>query len=1480
MKINIFKFFQPVVFLLISINLSAQSSITFKVSSLKPGDSCTVYVQKSAEVQYYKIIKSGNDSIATYKFDNLSNGKWEVKIDATGYYFPTSKVVELNANNKLVEVRLSPVVLNSTTNYFYQWKDDSSYVGHAQQSYINTPYSIQVLNSTITIPDDFSSVTLYNKYGIVLSNELSRWTNEDAYRLFMTVSRNSLFQTFGEGSPVKVNSVWKIVDTDITDDIKIETIDNIKFVTISKKAFVYANPSVGILDGIKGRFFSKRLNHAVVAYSTNFGYDKDLINRLALERYGFKFLIPNDELKQLMSEDYSNFQEFSAFEKITILDMIEELPEGMHSQTNLKFLVRRIAGQVNPKYPQAAAVAWTGLKTIEFMNSAFQGNDYFNIQRLVLHEKSHFLWAGLFDKKLKDDWADLGGWRLDPTVSSGWSTTKTTEFVSAYSHANNPDEDMAESISFYVMNPDLLMSRSIRKFEFIRDRIMNGTRYVAMIRQDLTFMVYNLFPDYNYPGKIKRVDVKVEGKSNEDKKITLEIELNIIDSARDGASSGYTRFASSIGTIFDVGLSPVDKNGYILRGQITISKFFKSGYWTVNQIMVSDAVGNKRYENNNTFGLKLFLDNPLEDLLPPVYIDNTLKLGKGISKFSGMGPGEDANGISTQYVEAKFDLSDKNAITYIGTNYAIPKLDEKGVKSELQLGVLGVDTRYYKVDSANRDIKHITYRYPIPEYFPKGFYELTMMYLVDEGGNPKRAFFMNDTASFKIGAGDLKTSKHVRDSIYIDTKYPDFIPPILDVNAITIKATPTNPKAPDGETLFEMEFFAKDSSAYLGNEAGVKHGGYILRDPQGKQHGFSMQNDFDKIKGNFYYLVADPDGKPGYWRKYKVSTLLPKGSSPGLWGVESMDLIDRANNTKRYSFVELVRFDIEEKDSSQKVNPIIEILGKKVNAKNVDSVSLSISCKTCAQKNYRARIYSDMGGESVLYEGVMDKDSIVVKNIKLKGVNDGTLYATVFVLDTAKVLLGIGKAQYTKDVVAPKSSILKTNLSNFGKSNIDSLIFDMKVSELNCEYTLVLTQSSIVKTSAINAPINSPINAAKIMSIKTSATAVGDSVVFNGKLTDSVFKLQNIKISNFEDGLIELKIIIKDSLGNETIPVKTNIYKDTKEPIITIKKSTITDLKATYTIESNEFLSNSLIKDSLKINIGKIDSIAKVGNKLYNVFITRVCNDTLILTVKPNSLMDTVGNKNLTTSITGIEKLIPDNPSVTGLNYCQGAGANQLTANILTGHNSVWYSSSSGTTSSTTAPKPITTNIGKVDYYVSQVKATTGCESSKTKLTVTVFEIPAAPILSRDTANFLVSSATSGNTWYKDSAVLKDSAQRIKPLTPGAYNVKTTQNGCISAISSTYYFLVTDILKLSSTEFIKLAPNPFQTKLNFDFLIKGYQKMNLDVFEISTGNRVASRIGLMPGAPIYLPELTSGTYIIKITSADGKLSYQFKMVKM
>lgn len=99
-------------------------------------------------------------------------------------------------------------------------------------------------------------------------------------------------------------------------------------------------------------------------------------------------------------------------------------------------------------------------------------------------------------------------------------------------------------------------------------------------------------------------------------------------------------------------------------------------------------------------------------------------------------------------------------------------------------------------------------------------------------------------------------------------------------------------------------------------------------------------------------------------------------------------------------------------------------------------------------------------------------------------------------------------------------------------------------------------------------------------------------------------------------------------------------------------------------------------------------------------------------------------------------------------------------------------------------------------------------------------------------------------------------------------------------MSSPYYYLVTDIIQLSNGEFIKLAPNPFVNQLNLDFNIKGYQKLNMDVFEMTTGNKVYSSQALYAGTPISLGALAPGTYIIKFTSNDNKIVQQFKMVKM
>lgn len=71
------------------------------------------------------------------------------------------------------------------------------------------------------------------------------------------------------------------------------------------------------------------------------------------------------------------------------------------------------------------------------------------------------------------------------------------------------------------------------------------------------------------------------------------------------------------------------------------------------------------------------------------------------------------------------------------------------------------------------------------------------------------------------------------------------------------------------------------------------------------------------------------------------------------------------------------------------------------------------------------------------------------------------------------------------------------------------------------------------------------------------------------------------------------------------------------------------------------------------------------------------------------------------------------------------------------------------------------------------------------------FSIPPTPSISRDTANNLVSNASIGNLWYKNGTAISDTTQKIKPSGTepnGSYTVKTTQNGCVSALSSPYYF--------------------------------------------------------------------------------------------
>lgn len=98
---------------------------------------------------------------------------------------------------------------------------------------------------------------------------------------------------------------------------------------------------------------------------------------------------------------------------------------------------------------------------------------------------------------------------------------------------------------------------------------------------------------------------------------------------------------------------------------------------------------------------------------------------------------------------------------------------------------------------------------------------------------------------------------------------------------------------------------------------------------------------------------------------------------------------------------------------------------------------------------------------------------------------------------------------------------------------------------------------------------------------------------------------------------------------------------------------------------------------------------------------------------------------------------VPAAPTVTAsLTYCQGVTATALTA---TGSNLLWYTVATGGTGIATAPTPSTTTVGSTIYYVSQ---TTGCESPRAAITVTVVAGTPAPTVNTPIAYCQGTTAT------------------------------------------------------------------------------------------------------------------------------------------
>jgi len=822
-----------------------------------------------------------------YEFNNIPTGQYKLKVELQGYQIaePFDVVIEPKINvliNPLtrgpffqspqttaIQHTLSIVEKFNLNHFFYEWRYGGDYFGYETTSNIVPPTVITFLNEDLVINDNSASISLKDKYNVVLSDTGLKWTVEYANRVLDMLKR----------SPVPSNhplyqqlSKWVLVDYYLPKDVTYTVIDGHYEIYLSVVAFQNATPRMAEIEGKKGILFSNRLYNAIIRLLTDEGKNIHMVQHILQQRFGVS-LFPNyTEITRITTgEDEHRFQPFQSEELIHILNMFEEMPQGLHKVEGLKYLIRRLNGLSHPLYPQAAAVAWPfeGANYIEFMEVAFSTPSMFDTYRLIVHEKAHFLWEFTIKDSLKNEWIELGGWYQTEDTASGWASSKTTEFVSAYAHGINPNEDMAESIAFYLLNPSVLKANAIDKYYFIQNYIMSGTTYLAQFREDLTFEVFNLFPDYDYPGKINRLEVNVYGAPEEDKQVTIEIDLNHIDGLQDGANAAiirvYSTFLTKEGnpssTYFDLWLNPVNGDKHHLRGQTTLSKFMKSGYWKTDQIIVFDQNGGSRFEGVHQFGFKFYLDNPLEDIEKPVYVKESAKMELETEVIDGR---------NFYRITVSFEVIEENLRTYNGAYARISHIDPTYYSLQ-SWGYCDVETLICEAS------------FLLSDFYPSGIYELREIIIVDLAGNDLHVRFSQS-----------ETDEYV--SIEVLTLQEDFSAPELDLNKITISAVPTNPSAPNGETRVTITYYVRDNKSGLGLVF------LRLLGPQGE--GFADYHYHE----NFYTLYFN--GDPTEWTKYEMILILPAGSSPGIWGLSEITLHDKAGNFIKYNFLEIVTFQI------------------------------------------------------------------------------------------------------------------------------------------------------------------------------------------------------------------------------------------------------------------------------------------------------------------------------------------------------------------------------------------------------------------------------------------------------------------------------------------------------------------------------------------------------------------------------------------
>lgn len=757
-----------------------------------------------------------------------------------------SKPVSLSLS---LDSLVAPKPSKDTPYFTYSWKANATLTGEEKLP-TPVPRPVVVIDGKPThTVDSNAAIRLTQLYNIYLINDEEKW-DEATAGIFLELLQklpSSQFRTVPAPS-------WRISLTSQTLPNDLERVQPNK-IRISKPAFTLANPQ--LLPGRPGserEFHSNRLFFVLLRIFYN---SRQAMKEVISTRYGVEagFGEPQDE-----------FQEFTVDELHFVAAAFEDMPQSFHHLAGLKKIVRRKNGLKNPIYPVCGALAFPGAGYIEFNDKIFEEQSGVKLQQVVAHEMAHFVWANVLDESTRKKFEALSGWTILPAENlyrasdikatdhpksvritervQLYYRSTTTNFVSEYAASENPSEDFAETLAYYIYNSDWVRTIAPDKYQFIKD-VVDGYEYTYFIEKQFTFEVFNLSWDNRFPGKIQGVDIKVFKLENGDNRVVATLELS--QTSQKGAMYAASNLESSMGTLESLFFRPVDGNEFLLRAETTISRHKATGYWFPRGInLYSNFYGLQRYQERSQFGWLLFINN--ED------------------------PDNDTAVLDREHITSE--------VTKVNDDFLVRIFVPVTDKNEEGLGAVAsfthIPSNQYINDSAEYDAsrKSFIFEYLVQTYRANGEWSFRGITTFDVAGN--RAYT------------DIKEHEV---KIVLDTRIPDTQKPEVDVASTQIEATPVNLDKPDGETLVTFPLRSRDDIS------GIKHIVVFFQTPLGTDWGYTHFPD-DQNK-------PFAEGDSNSWKTNTISLRLPSGSPPGTWSLRSMVVADKAGNTLRVNFGEI-----------------------------------------------------------------------------------------------------------------------------------------------------------------------------------------------------------------------------------------------------------------------------------------------------------------------------------------------------------------------------------------------------------------------------------------------------------------------------------------------------------------------------------------------------------------------------------------------